>query len=88
MKLYEIDEALQACFDEETGELLTPEGFERLVKTRKNKIESLYTLVNELRNAEAAPLEAEKEALETRLRDTKQRFEMLRKLLNDLADWV
>lgn len=77
MKLYEIDEALQACFDEETGELLNPEGFEALTEAREDKIESLCLWVKEL-TAEAAALKAEKQAFEARQRAAERKAKNLK----------
>lgn len=77
MKLYEIDEALQACFDEETGELVDPEGFEALTEAREDKIESLCLWVKEL-TAEAQALKAEKQAFEARQRAAERKAKSLR----------
>lgn len=77
MKLYEIDEALQACFDEETGELLNPEEFEALAEAREDKIESICLWVKEL-TAEAAALKAEKQAFEARQRAAERKAKSLK----------
>lgn len=77
MKLYEIDEALQACFDEETGELVNPEGFEALTEAREDKIESLCLWVKEL-TAEAQALRAEKQVFEARQRAAERKAKSLK----------
>lgn len=77
MKLYEIDEAIQACFDEETGELLNPEALEALAEAREDKIESLCLWVKEL-TAEAAALKAEKQAFEARQRAAERKAKSLK----------
>ena len=75
--LYKIDEALQACFDEETGELLNLEKFEALTEKRENKIESLCLWVKDL-DAEAAALKAEKQVFEARQRAAERKAKNLR----------
>lgn len=77
MKLYEIDEALQACFDKETGELVNPEGFEALTEAREDKIESLCLWVKEL-TAEAQALRAEKQVFEARQRAAERKAKSLK----------
>lgn len=85
MKLYEIDEALQACFDEETGELVNVEEFEALTKARENKIESLCLWVKDL-NAEAAALKAEKQAFEARQRAAERKAKSLKDYITHILN--
>ena len=71
MKLYEIDEAMKACYDEETGKLLNPEALAVLIELHNNKIERLCNWVKELNIAV--------EAFEAR-----QRVAELLDMLNDV----
>ena len=45
MKLYEIDEALEKCFDPETGEIIDPEAFAQLEEARDQKIEGIGCII-------------------------------------------
>ena len=64
MTLYEIDQAILACVDPETGEILT-DDFETLQMERDCKIENIAVWIKSLQ-AEAAALRREKAALEER----------------------
>lgn len=70
MTFYEIDEALSKCFDEETGEILNEEDFEKLNEARDDKIEGIGLMI---KNREALKDEIDNEI--KRLRDRKLTLE-------------
>ena len=70
MKLYEIDEAILECIDEETGEVLDSEKLELLNMTREKKIEGVALWVKNLK-AEEQAVKAEKQVFEERQRKLK-----------------
>lgn len=76
MTLYEINAALEALVDEETGELLDYEAFDNLLMERDEKLENIGLWIKDLR-AEAAALKAEKEALAKRQRTAENKAERL-----------
>lgn len=47
MKLYEIQEELYKCFDEETGEIIEPEKFDDLQGEMDDKIEGLGCMIKD-----------------------------------------
>lgn len=71
MTLYEIDEAILACVDEETGEVLDVEKLERLGLMREQKISSLACWMKDL-GAEIEALRNEEKNLKAR-REAKER---------------
>ena len=71
MKLYEIDLAMEALVDPETGEVADFEAFEALAMERETKIDNLALWIKDL-EAEQAALDAEARKL-TERRDTARR---------------
>lgn len=65
MKLYEIDAAIAALADPETGEILDYEAFEQLAMARDQKIENM-ALVLKNAAAKSAAIKAEVDKLEAR----------------------
>ena len=65
MKLYEIDAAILACIDTETGEICDLERLEELQIERDKKLENVALYIKQL-NAEAEALAAEEKALKER----------------------
>lgn len=65
MRLYEIDAAILACIDTETGEICDLERLEELQIERDKKIENVALYIKQL-NAEADALAAEEKALKER----------------------
>ena len=65
MTIYEIDNAITALIDPESGELLNYEAFEALQMERERKIEGIALWVKEL-NAEADAIKKEEETLAKR----------------------
>lgn len=75
MTLYEIDQAILACVDPETGEILADE-FDALQMERDCKIENIAVWIKSLQ-AEAAALKKEKAALEERQKAKENRAKSL-----------
>ena len=73
MKLYEIDQAIMDCVDQETGEIINPDLFRELVGKREEKIESVALWTKDIKgdiakiSEEVKRLEGRKKALENTL---------------------
>ena len=80
MKLYEIDEAIMSCIDEETGEIIDSEKLDKLQMERDKKIENVACWIKDLK-AEAEALKAEKQALAKRQKVAENKMESLKKYL-------
>jgi len=70
--LYEIDEAIENCFDPETGECINEEDFESLQIEREKKIEGVLLLYKNL-TAEAEMLKTEERNITDRRRAVEKR---------------
>lgn len=79
MKLYEINEAILACIDPETGEA-DPEKLDELMLIREVKIENLALWAKDLK-AEADAIKAEEKALEERRQAKERKAESIRQYL-------
>lgn len=79
MKLYEIDEAILACVDPETGEV-DCEKFDALMMERNDKIEGMALWVKDLK-AEADAIRAEEKALAERRQAKERRAESISRYL-------
>ncbi len=66
MKLYEINEALEKCFDMETGEMIDEEQFNALLEEKDKKIEGVACIVKN-KAALIAELKAEKARITDRI---------------------
>lgn len=80
MTLYEIDAALLACVDPETGEIIDPEQLDALSMEREAKIEGAGLWVKDLR-AEAAAIAEEIKALT-------ERKKAAEKKADSIAEWL
>lgn len=80
MKLYEIDQAIEACIDEETGEIVDLESLEALLMERDAKIENVALWVKNLR-AEADALKKEKMAFADRQKVCENKIRSLEQFL-------
>ena len=80
MKLYEIDEAIMSCIDEETVEIIDSEKLDKLTMERDKKIENVACWIKDLK-AEAEALKAEKQAFEERQKVAENKAESLKKWL-------
>ena len=81
MKLYEIDNEIMNCIDEETGEIIDPEKLESLEMEREKKIEGVALWVKNWK-AESAALKAEKEAFAAREKSANKKIEGLENWLS------
>ena len=82
MTLYEINAAITACVDAETGEVV---DFERLVALnmeREQKLENIALWIKDL-NAEAAAIKAEKKKLGERQAAAENKAESLKEFLSE-----
>jgi hypothetical protein len=82
MNLYEIDKAILACIDLETGELIDEDALAALQMERTEKIESVALWIKNL-NAEAAACKAEKASFAEREQKAAKKVESLKKWLSD-----
>ena len=82
MKLYEIDEAILACIDQETGEIIDGDKLDALQIERETKLENVALWIKDL-TAEAAALKAEKQAFAERQKAAETKAESLKKWLAD-----
>lgn len=80
MKLYEIDEAIMACIDAETGEIIDADKLDKLTMERYAKIENVALWIKDLK-AEAEALKAEKMAFAERQKVAENKIESLKKWL-------
>lgn len=79
MKLYEINEAILACVDPETGEA-DVEKLDELIMMREEKLENLALWVKDLK-AEAEAIKAEEKALAERRQAKERKAESIRQYL-------
>ena len=82
MKLYEIDEAILGCIDQETGEIVDPEKLNALQIERDAKLEGVALWIKDLK-AEAEALKAEKLAFAERQKAAENKAESLKNWLAD-----
>lgn len=82
MKLYEIDEAILACIDQETGEIIDGDKLDALQIERETKLENVALWIKDLK-AEAEALKAEKQAFAERQKAAETKAESLKKWLAD-----
>lgn len=80
MTLYEIDDAILNCIDEETGEIIDYEKLDELQIERETKIENVACWIKDLK-AEAEALKNEKQALAERQKVAENKMESLKKYL-------
>lgn len=82
MNIYEIDSALMALIDEETGEVADWDAFEALQMEREKKIENVACWYKNLA-AEAAAIKAEEDNLKKRREALTNRAERLKEYLKN-----
>ena len=82
MNLYEIDKAILACIDPETGELLDEAALEDLQMERTQKIKNVALWLKNL-NASAAAYKAERDAFDERMKQAQKKAESLKRYLAD-----
>lgn len=82
MNIYEIDAAITACVDQETGEILDEAALDALVMERDKKIENVACWIKDLK-AEAGAIREEEKALADRRHGAENKVESLKQWLND-----
>lgn len=80
MNLYEIDNAITACVDEETGEIIDLEKLNELLMERDTKIEKVALWIKNL-DALASSIKSERDALDKRMKLTENKAKSLREWL-------
>lgn len=83
--LYEIDEQIMQCIDEDTGEILDMEKLNHLQMQQEQKVESLALWYKNLLS-DAAALKAEKENFAAREKSAKNRAESIKAYLSDFLN--
>lgn len=84
MKLYQINEAILACINPETGEA-DVEKLDELMLMREEKLENLALWVKDLK-AEADAIKAEEKALAERRQAKERKAESIKKYLEKVLD--
>ena len=80
LSMYEIDEAMLALVDDETGEILDPEAFDELAMAKEAKIENVALWYKNL-TATAKAIQAEEKALRERRQAAERKATSLKNLL-------
>jgi len=80
MKLYEINEAILECVDQETGEIIDEKALEDLKLAREEKIHNIAAFIINL-NAEAAAAKERAEVFTARRKAAENKAESLKKYL-------
>ena len=80
MTLYEIDQAILECLDEETGEIIDLERLSELNMEREKKISNVACWIKDLK-AEAEALKIEKQNLAKRQQTCENKVESLKRWL-------
>lgn len=83
--LYEIDRAILALVDPETGEIVDGDAFDQLQMERESKLENIACWIKNL-TAEGAALRAEEVALADRRKAVERKVERLKKYLSEELD--
>lgn len=82
MNLYEIDKAILACIDPETGELIDEAALTDLQMERTEKIKNVALWLKNL-NASVTALKAERDAFDERMKSAQKKADGLKKYLAD-----
>ena len=83
--LYQIDQEIMMCLDQETGEILDPERLNALQMGRTSKIENVALWIKNL-TADANAYKAEKDAFAEREKKALAKIESLKKWLTIACD--
>lgn len=78
--LYQIDQAIAACVDPETGEVIDPEALDALMMERDQKCENIALWIKNL-EADAIAYKAEKDAFASRQKAAETKAEQLKAYL-------
>lgn len=82
MTLYEIEDAILACVDQDTGEIIDPEALTALQMERDRKLENVALWVKDLR-AEAEAIGNEVKALTARKKAAENKADRLKEWLGE-----
>jgi outer membrane murein-binding lipoprotein Lpp len=85
MTLYEIDNALLECVDQETGEIIDADALNALQMERDRKLEGVALWVKDLR-AEAEAISTEVKALTARKKAAENKAERLKQWLGEALE--
>ena len=80
--LYSIDQAIMACVDGETGEIIDAEALDSLLMQRDEKLEGIACWIKNLQS-DALAYKAEKDAFAARQKAAEKKAESLKKYLSD-----
>jgi len=75
--LYEIDSAIMACVDSETGEIIDEDKLNSLLMERTAKLEGVALWIKNL-DAHSAAIKAERDALDKRMKSAENKAKSLR----------
>jgi len=84
--LYEIDSAITACVDEETGEILNEEKLNTLLMERSRKLEGVALWIKNL-ESDVAEIKTERDALNKRMKSAENRAKSLREWLKNALEY-
>ena len=85
MTLYEIDNAILACTDQETGEIIDGDALNQLQMEREKKLEGVALWIKDL-NAEAEAIAKEVRALSDRKKAAENKAERLKAWLAEALE--
>ena len=85
MTLYQINEEIMNCIDQETGEIIDIDRLNALEMERDTKISNVACWIKDLK-AEAEAIKAEKQALEKRQKAAENKAESLKQWLQIVLD--
>lgn len=80
--LYEINQAIMACVDAETGEIIDAEALDALLMQKDEKLEGIACWIKNLQS-DALAYKAEKDAFAARQKAAENKVESLKKYLAD-----
>lgn len=83
MTLYEIDNEIMNCIDEETGEIIDIDRLNALEMERDRKVGNVACWIKDLK-AEAEAIKAEKQALDKRQKAAENKAERLKEWLSSI----
>lgn len=85
MTLWEINNAIMACVDAETGEIVDFDQLDKLTMAREEKLENIALYIKAL-EAEAAAIREEEKSLAARRKVKENKVERLREYLSRALD--
>ena len=85
MTIYQINEEIMNCIDEETGEIIDIDRLNELEMERDTKISNVACWIKDLK-AEAEAIKAEKQALEKRQKAAENKAESLKQWLQTVLE--